>query len=59
MTSFIPNPGCKKVKLMFKAHHGKFCGAGRNQKSAKASAARAALAYLKKKAAEADDGIDD
>ena len=34
------------------ANQGKFAGAGRNQKSAKASAARAALAFLKKRRAE-------
>ena len=34
------------------ANKGKFAGAGRNQKSAKASAARAALSFIKKQRAE-------
>ena len=39
------------------ANQGKFAGAGRNQKSAKASAARAALAFLKKRRAERKSGF--
>ena len=36
------------------ANKGKFAGAGRNQKSAKASAARAALSFIKKQRAESE-----
>ncbi|CBY11646.1 unnamed protein product [Oikopleura dioica] len=51
--------GKYRVTVHIANNKGRFAGAGRNHKAAKASAARAALNWLKKTTAEIEDGIED